>query len=419
MTLPTLDTALRGIGNASAPVVSSTPIPADNAAVAGNVADLFRAVCSGEAVKSRLDAARQGQPQAVQDALDRMVSTRLQGSLDPSPSLGLQSMYASPAEIGSTIRRINEAGSHPPSMPDTANLSDQQKYDVYSSIVETRGTQASHDALEAGDRVILGLRNETNTLANKGQGVDDDRLVVLARDTDGTAHAQEFNRTSTEPTAQYDGNQSANPDVTFRRSEGDDITGDGVPELGRLAQGTTELIETTHANPRSAGTSFSLRPSAAAVADGAGRVERDANHDGLFNADDVNGAVDPTQHLQDPLRQPHEYRFGRLHDPASGRLRFVPERGEGRCLADALAVRAHHHAVAAERPRVRSPRSPPPPPSSSLPRPRRPRAAATSRFPPRRPPARSKAGPSTAIRADSTCAPHRRRRRACSARRRR
>ncbi len=201
-------------------------------------------------------------------------------------------MYASPAEIGSTIRRINEAGSHPPSMPDTANLSDQQKYDVCSSIVETRGTQASHDALEAGDRVILGLRNETNTLANKGQGVYDDRLVVLARDTDGTVHVQEFNRTSTEPTAQYDGNQSANPDVTFRRSEGDDITGDGVPELGRLAQGTTELIETTHANPRSAGTSFSLRPSAAAVADGAGRVERDANHDGLFNADDVNGAVD-------------------------------------------------------------------------------------------------------------------------------
>lgn len=291
MTSLTLDTGLRGIGNASAPATSSTPIPADNATVAGNVADLFRAGRSGEAVVA-LDAARQGQPQAVQDALDRMVSTRLQGSLDPSPSPGLQSMYASPAEIGSTIRRINEAGSHPPSMPDTANLSDQQKYDVYSSIVETRGTQASHDALEAGDRVILGLRNETNTLANKGQGVYDDRLVVLARDTDGTMHVQEFNRTSTEPTAQYDGNQSANPDVTFRRSEGDDITGDGVPELGRLAQGTTELIETTHANPRSAGTSFSLRPSAAAVADGAGRVERDANHDGLFNADDVNGVVD-------------------------------------------------------------------------------------------------------------------------------
>lgn len=291
MTSLTLDSGLRGIGSPSAAASSSTPIPADNAAVASNVADLFRAGRSGEAVVA-LEAARQGQPQAVQDALDRMVSARLRSSLDPAPPLGLQSLYASPAEIGNTIRRINEAGNEAPAMPDTANLSDQQKYDVYSSIVQTRGTQAARDSLDAGERVILGLRDETNTLANHGRGVYDDRLVVLARDADGSVHVQEFDRTSTEPTAQYDGNQKANADVTFRRAEGDDVTGDGVPELGRLAQGTTELIETTHANPRSAGTSFSLRPSAAAVADGAGRVERDANHDGLFNADDVGGVVD-------------------------------------------------------------------------------------------------------------------------------
>jgi hypothetical protein len=290
MTSLTLDAAVRGIGSTT-PAASSTPIPADNATVAGNVADLFRAGRSGEAVVA-LDAARQGQPQAVQDALDRMVSSRLRSSLDPAPPLGLQTLYASPAQIGSTIRRINEAGSNPPAMPDTANLSDAQKYDVYSSIVDTRGNQAAHDALERGDRVVLGLRTETSTLANQGRGVYDDRLVVLARDADGTVHVQEFDRTSTEPTAQYDGNQRTNTGVVFRRAEGDDVTGDGVPELGRLAQGTTELIETTHANPRSAGTSFSLRPSATAVADGAGRVERDANHDGLFTADDAGGVAD-------------------------------------------------------------------------------------------------------------------------------
>ena len=290
MTSLALDSRLHAIGS-SATAQPAMSRPVDNAATASTVADLFRAGRSGEAVAT-LEAARQGQPQAVQDALDRMVSTRLRSSLDPSPSLGAQTLYATPAEIGSTIRRINDAGSNPPSMPDTATLSDQQKYDVYSSIVETRGTQAARDSLDAGDRVILGLRAETSTLANKGQGVYDDRLVVLARDADGGVHVNEFDRASTEPTAQYDGNQKTNPDVTFRRAEGDDLTGDGVPELGRLAQGTTELIQTTHANPRSAGTSFSLRPSAAAVAEGAGRVERDSNHDGLFNADDVGGVVD-------------------------------------------------------------------------------------------------------------------------------
>lgn len=290
MTSFAFDATVRGIGTTT-PAASSTPIPADNATVAGNVAELFRAGRSGEAVVA-LDAARQGQPQAVQDALDRMVSSRLRSSLDPSPPLGLQTLYASPAQIGSTIRRINEAGSNPPAMPDTASLSDAQKYDVYSSIVDTRGNAAAHDALERGDRVVLGLRTETSTLANQGRGVYDDRLVVLARDADGTVHVQEFDRTSTEPTAQYDGNQRTNTGVVFRRAEGDDVTGDGVPELGRLAQGTTELIETTHANPRSAGTSFSLRPSAAAVADGAGRVERDSNHDGRFTADDAGGVAD-------------------------------------------------------------------------------------------------------------------------------
>lgn len=296
MTSLVFDSGLRGIGSSTAAQSAPMSRPVDNAATAQTVADLFHAGRSGEAVAT-LEAARRDQPPAVQDALDRMVSSRLQSSLNPSlspglPSFGAQTPQGTPAEIGSTIRRINDAGNNPPSMPDTGNLSEQQKYDVYSSIVETRGTSSARDSLDAGDRVILGLRAETNTLANKGQGLYDDRLVVLARDAGGSVHVQEFNRASTEPTAQYDANQKANPDVTYRRAEGDDVTGDGVPELGRLGQGTTELIETTHANPRSAGTSFSLRPSAAAVADGAGRVERDSNHDGLFNGDDVNGTAD-------------------------------------------------------------------------------------------------------------------------------
>ena len=273
----------------SAANFSAAPL-ADSSATAQTVADLFQAGRSGEAT-AMLNTAREGQPQAVQDALDRMVGARLDQSLNPSQPLGTQQFFASPAEIGCTIRRVNDAGLNAPALPDTTGLSDAQKYDVYSSIVEVRGNQASQDALANGDRVILGLRNENVTTTNNGQGVYDDRMVVLARDADGTVHVNEFNRASTEPTAQYDANQRSNPAVTFRREDSVDITGDGVGELGRIAEGTIEMFETTHRNPASAGTNFSLRPTAAAVAASADGVQRDSNHDGLFTAADPGGSV--------------------------------------------------------------------------------------------------------------------------------
>lgn len=62
------------------------------------------------------------------------------------------------------------------------------------------------------------------------------------------------------------------------------MTGDDIRELGRLAEGSIEMIETTHRNPRSAGTDFSLRPSSNAVAAGEDGVERDASHDGLYDS---------------------------------------------------------------------------------------------------------------------------------------
>ncbi len=278
-----------GTFNTAAANFSAAPA-ADNATTAQTVADLFREGRQGEATAA-LDAAREGQPQAVQDALDRMVAARLDMSLNPSPQLGAQTLFASPAEIGNTIRRVNDAGTNPPAMPDTTNLTDTQKFDVYSSIVETRGNQAAQDALANGDRVILGLRNENITTTNNGQGVYDDRLAVIARDADGTVHVSEFNRASTEPTAQYDANQRTNPDVTFRRGDGVDVTGDGVGELGRIAEGTMDMFETTHPNPASAGTDFSLRPTADAVAAAPNGVQRDTNHDGYFNADDPGGSV--------------------------------------------------------------------------------------------------------------------------------
>lgn len=266
--------------------VLQTPVPRNNSAIADEVVDLFRQGRQAEAVNA-LNSARQGQPQAIQDALDRMVSTRLGASLRPdflAPTPVFQVR-----DIADTLRRINQAGNAAPAMPDVSGLTEAQKFDVYSSIVATRGNQAAHTGLANGDRVILGMRAEDSSMANRGQGLYNDRVVVLSRGADGVPHVEEFNRANTEPTAQYDGNQRTNRNLAaFRRAEGMDVTGDRIPELGRLGEGTTELIQTTHHNPPLAGTNFSLRPSATAVAGGADRVERDTNHDTFFNQNDPN-----------------------------------------------------------------------------------------------------------------------------------
>ncbi|MBW9263601.1 MAG: hypothetical protein K1566_14985 [Candidatus Thiodiazotropha sp. (ex. Lucinisca nassula)] len=244
-------------------------------AVAQEVAKLFRQGRQGEAV-AVLNTQKQAQPPAVQQALDRMVSAALQYSISPNSAHNGLDRFASPAEIGTAIRQINEAGSQPPEMPDTSTLSDQQKFDVYASIVQTRGDQAAQDDLANGNSVIIGLRTETNTLANSGRGVYDDRIAVISRDANGTVHVEEFNQVSTEPSAQYDANLTNHPDNRFRRAVGVDVTGDGIRDQGRLAAPQTiQMYEDTHRNPASAGGSdFALRPTPQAVTRGQGGVER-------------------------------------------------------------------------------------------------------------------------------------------------
>lgn len=252
----------------------SSPVRS-NQAVAQEVANLFRQGRQGEAV-AVLNNQKQAQPPAVQQALDRMVSAELQYSISPNSAYNGLNLFASPAEIGAAIRQINEAGSEPPEMPDTSTLSDQQKFDVYASIVQTRGDQAAQNDLANGNSVIVGLRAETNTLENRGRGVYDDRIAVISRDANGTVHVEEFNQVSTEPSAQYDANLASHPDNRFRRPVGVDVTGDGIRDQGRLATPQTiQMYEDTHRNPVSAGgTDFALRPTQLAVNQGQGGIER-------------------------------------------------------------------------------------------------------------------------------------------------
>jgi hypothetical protein len=179
--------------------------------------------------------------------------------------------------------RINLNG-----LPVTATKTEIQKYMLYRGIVAAHGSIDSWNQVLIGNSVILGLRVTSSSLINRGRGEYNDRMIVLWRGVGSRRRAEEFNAFNTEPTAQYDGNQSGNSNVSFRRAEGEDVGGSRIPELGRLADGTYEMLETTHQNPRAARSNVSFRPTPAAVANGTGRIERDSNHDGLFNNQDAN-----------------------------------------------------------------------------------------------------------------------------------
>lgn len=284
-------------------------------ASAREVADLLNQGQIRQAAE-RLETLRQDQALVVQESLDRLVAVRARDRLTAMEAPGA---IAADERVRPVVERLRTATASPrlPEETETRNLSQTQLHDVYGSIVTSRGNQAARDSLEANnERVILGLRNETNTTDNRGIGDYDDRLVVIWKDNHGTRHAREFNQANTEPSAQYDHHAGSDgtrryaegggnaprlesspgyENVLRRKIEGEDVNRDGVRDLGRLGEGTTEMLATTHptyARGRQNGTEFALRPSPEAVADGMGRVQRDSNADGWFTAADVHGVQD-------------------------------------------------------------------------------------------------------------------------------
>lgn len=259
-----------------------------------------------------LESERQGERPVVQEALDRYVVAGLRGEMD---ELHRSGELQAPEHI-SVLERLRQAAL-PPRMPEyngrdgnepneLVGLTAAQRFDVYASIVETRGTQAAVDALRNEESVLLGLRKETSTLASmngrelRGTGTYDDHIIVLRKQADGEHHVFIADRSNTEPTDQYD--HHAQPrrgrevtpyaDVAWRRRQGEDVNGDGIYDLGRLAEGTIEMVAADHPNPRSAGTMDAFRPSREQLASprDANGVQRDSNGDGWFTQADINGA---------------------------------------------------------------------------------------------------------------------------------
>ncbi len=171
-----------------------------------------------------------------------------------------------PAAPGAPAAPTAPAGRGTPGqLPDTAGLDEAQRYELYAAQVQQFGDAGAQADLAAGRRVILALRNDTDTRANRGLGAYDDRMVVLWRGADGTRHAVELSA-NTDPSGQY---EDGGPYT--RRAVGGNYGGDARGDQGRLADGTY-----VHTRGSFLG--------AQALLGGNDQVtERDTNHNGRFD----------------------------------------------------------------------------------------------------------------------------------------
>ena len=302
----------------------------DAAAAAQEVVTLLEARRMAEALPV-LEQHRQGQPEVLQDALDRLVVADARTHL---MQVGVQERDAMTPTSQASLTRLQSASGQPRfpvevATPDNryadglTNLTDAQEFNVYASIVKVRGNDAARAALEnPGERVILGLRRESSTLSavddlrtparegfGLGTGEYDDRVIVLWKDRAGNGHVHVVENANTEPSAQYDHHSGSDgtrrfrsgavearreasagfEGVKLRKIEGEDVNNDGVNDLGRLAEGTIEMQRATHPSGRGAPPHAAFRPTPQAVIAGGLGVQRDTNGDGWFTATDING----------------------------------------------------------------------------------------------------------------------------------
>ncbi|MCC5866808.1 MAG: LysM peptidoglycan-binding domain-containing protein [Wenzhouxiangella sp.] len=156
--------------------------------------------------------------------------------IHPGQTLQLPAGASSPAPSTGPSGNANGTGSvsvTPGELPDTSGLGESEKFDLYAGYIREFGEESAINDLDNGRKVVLSLRVDTNTKANNGQGVYDDRMVVVWQDGNGVGRAQEF-VANTDPSAQYMEGSRFNT----RNPMGQDVNGDGRRNQGRLADGT-------------------------------------------------------------------------------------------------------------------------------------------------------------------------------------
>jgi len=161
----------------------------------------------------------------------------------------------------------------------------KQEFDSYSAIFwRFSSTDARFDQ-RFGRLVLLALRKESSTIANRGKGSYDDLVVVMRR----TGRFRELASfpICTEPGAQYSqrasGGDARYKGVKFSKADGVDINKDGIKDAGRLTEGTYQYFE------KKGGflgdRAFQVKSTQVA--------ERDTDGDGRFTQDDKS-RIDPS-----------------------------------------------------------------------------------------------------------------------------
>jgi len=130
------------------------------------------------------------------------------------------------------------------------------QYAYYQDIIQKAGGKFRGGPEE---RNLLSFRTPTSTKVNGGEGRYDDTTVMLWKDAQGQPHVRTY-QSNTDPTSHYEG------------SYGQDANHDGRLDLGRIPPGSYTYYK-SHSdhlgNVLRSGSEFA--------------VDRDTNHDGLFN----------------------------------------------------------------------------------------------------------------------------------------
>ncbi|WP_336084410.1 WXG100 family type VII secretion target [Nocardia sp. SSK8] len=160
---------------------------------------------STTAVKQALDNARTA-ASSVQAAIEKAFSNLPDGDST--------TLLASP-------KNISDPDIQAPGQTSRAQQEIDAKYDYYKAMIERNG--GTFDS-GADQKNLLAIRKETNTAANGGNGVYDDKAVLLWVDERGVKHVSEYTA-NTDPTNRYINNESETRDVNgdgkeYRRDDG-------------------------------------------------------------------------------------------------------------------------------------------------------------------------------------------------------
>ena len=188
-------------------------------------------------------------------------------------------------------------------------------YSYYASLADTFGAPGVQSAVAGGQLLMVGIRNASGTMANKGIGSYDDAIVVVKGV--GAARMSATFPACTEPSAQYAQRAAVDPksktgervdpryaDVTKKydknkkpKNDGVDVNADGILDAGRLVAGTYQYAEKSHghlgARAFRVGSRIQKGKKSIFVSGPSQVVERDTDGDGLFSNADPS-RIDPS-----------------------------------------------------------------------------------------------------------------------------